>query len=275
MPWYINRSGEKLWYEDRGAGCPVVLIHGWCMSSAVWKYQFDGLASSVRLIAPDVRGHGRSKGISAQLDFNRLADDLVELFELLDLSRAILVGWSMGAQVALQAYAALSGRLSGLVLVAATPCFTANENFAHGLSATEARGMRIKVERSMQRALDGFHSRLFAEDELENHPSAAEIKQLLSMIELPDSVAALDALDALTRTDMRPLLATIDLPVLIVNGARDRICLPQASSYLKEHISAAVQETYQRCGHAPFLTQYQHFNAGLIRFTRSISGQNA
>lgn len=275
MPWYINRNGEKLWYEDRGVGCPVVLVHGWCMSSAVWKYQFDGLAASVRLIAPDIRGHGRSKGISAQLDFDHLANDLVDLFERLDLSRAILVGWSMGAQVALQAYAALSGRLAGLVLVAATPCFTANENFAHGLSATEARGMRIKVERSMQRALDGFHSRLFAEDELENHPSAAEIKPLLSMIELPDSVAALDALDALARTDMRPLLTAIDLPVLIVNGARDRICLPQASSYLKEHISAAVQETYPLCGHAPFLTQYQHFNAGLIRFTRSISGQNA
>lgn len=275
MPWYENRSGEQLWYEDYGAGCPVVLLHGWCMSSAVWKYQYGELASSVRLIAPDLRGHGRSKGVFSHLGFDSFARDLVDLFERLELSRVILVGWSMGAQVALQAYAELSGRLTGLVLVSATPRFTACESFAHGLSEAETRGMRLKVERSMQRALDGFHSRLFAEGELENNPSAEAIRQLLSMIELPDSSAALDALDALARTDMRPLLADIDLPVLIVNGAQDRICLPQASYYLKEHISAAEQVTYPQSGHAPFLTQTQQFNAGLIRFIRSNSGQNA
>jgi pimeloyl-[acyl-carrier protein] methyl ester esterase len=268
MPWYENRSGEKLWYEDRGAGCPVVLVHGWCMSSAVWKYQFDGLAASVRLIAPDLRGHGHSKGIATQMGFDGFVNDLADLFNELDLSGAVLAGWSMGAQIALQAYAELSGRLAGLVLVSATPCFTVCDGFAHGLSASEARGMRLKVERNIRRALDGFHSRLFTKVELENHPSSPDIQQILAQIELPDTAAALDALDALAGTDMRPLLAGIDPPVLIVNGAEDQICLPQASCYLSEHIAGAEHIVFPGCGHVPFLTRSHQFNDGLTRFCK-------
>lgn len=269
MPWYQNRRGEQLWYEDEGAGCPVVFVHGWCMSSAVWKYQFDGLADSKRLLAPDLRGHGRSRGISGHLNFDSFAKDLVDLFEVLDLSKAVLVGWSMGAQIALRSCAELSGRLAGMVLVSATPRFTASDDFPHGLAGNEASGMRLKVQRNTQRALDGFYTRLFAEGELEDHSSASEIRQLLSTIPLPDTAAVLDALDALARTDMRNLLATITIPTLIMNGAQDRICLPQASSYLKEHIPDAEQIVFPRCGHAPFLTHSHQFNAELIRFARS------
>jgi pimeloyl-[acyl-carrier protein] methyl ester esterase len=245
------------------------------MSSAVWKYQYDGLPSSVRLLAPDLRGHGRSRGISGQLDFDGFADDLVDLFERLDISNVILVGWSMGAQIALQSYAGLSGRLSGMVLVSATPRFTASDDFPYGLADNESRGMRLKVQRNTQRALTGFYSRLFAKGELENHPSASEISQILSSIPMPDTVVVLDALDALVRTDMRRLLATISIPTLIVNGAEDRICLPQASSYLKAHITGAEQTIFPLSGHAPFLTQSDRFNDEILRFTRSVSEQNA
>lgn len=274
MPWYENRRGERLWYEDEGAGCPVVLVHGWCMSSAVWKYQFDGLVSSVRLITPDLRGHGRSRGIAGNLNFNGFAEDLIDLLELFDLSKVILVGWSMGAQIALQSYAELSGKLAGMVLVSATPRFTASDDFPYALPDSEARGMHLKVQRNTQRALAGFYTRLFAEGELESHTSASEIRHLLSTIASPDTADVLDALDALVRTDMRPLLATITIPTLIVNGTLDRICLPQASRYLKEHIPTGEQVVFPGCGHAPFLTYSDQFNAELIRFARSVSGQN-
>ena len=283
MPSYENRRGEQLWYEEKGTGCPVVLVHGWCMSSAVWKYQFNGLADSIpapvsgplRLLAPDLRGHGRSRTVSGYLDFDVFAKDLVDLFVCLDLKKVVLVGWSMGAQIALQAWPELSGRLAGMVLVSATPRFTASDDFPHGLASNEAGGMRLKMQRNTQRALDGFYTRLFAEGEFESHFAESEIKQLLSSIESPDTAAVLAALDALVRTDMRRLLAAITTPTLIVNGALDRICMPQASSYLKEHIAGAQQSIFPGCGHAPFLTRSGQFNAELIRFARSFSDQNA
>lgn len=274
MPWYLNRRGEQLWYGEQGSGCPVVLLHGWCMSSKVWKYQFDDLSSSMRLIAPDLRGHGRSQGVSGGLNFESFAADLVDLCAALDLTKVLLVGWSMGAQIALQSYAQLTDRLSGMVLVSATPRFTASDDFPHALACNEANGMRLKVQRNAQRALEGFYSRLFAEGELDGHPSGAEIKQLLSSIPPPDTDAMLEALDALARADMRELLAAITIPTLIMNGAQDRICLPQASRYLKEHIPGAGQIIFHDCGHAPFLTQCHQFNAGITRFARSVCEQN-
>jgi len=275
MSWYLNRKGERLWYEDEGGGCPVVLVHGWCMSSAVWKYQFDGLAASMRLLAPDLRGHGRSNGVSGGLDFETFAEDLVDLFDRLDLAKVVLAGWSMGAQIALQASAELSGRLAGIVLVSATPRFTASDDFPHALARNEVIGMRLKVQRNTQRAVDGFYARLFAAGELENHPSAAEIKQLLSAITPPDTAAVLDALDALAGADMRNLLATISVPTLILNGALDQICLPQASCYLKARIPDSRLTVFSDSGHAPFLTKSDRFNAQIIRFVRRVCEQNA
>ncbi len=274
MSWYENRRGENLWYEDHGAGCPVVLLHGWCMSSAVWKYQFEGLTDSCRVIAPDLRGHGRSREISTDLTFGRFAEDLADLFEYLDLQSAVIVGWSMGGQIALHASAALSDRLSGMVLVSATPRFTASDDFPHGLAAQEASGMALKVKRSLKRALDGFFSRLFVEGELDED-AAKEIGQLLASITPPETCAVLEALDALVTADMRDLLAGSAVPTFIINGNKDRICLPSASDYLKEHIPGAEQTVLSNCGHAPFLSHRYQFNAEIIRFTGSVCAQNA
>ncbi|MDD2734916.1 MAG: alpha/beta fold hydrolase [Desulfuromonadaceae bacterium] len=270
MPWYENRRGESLWYEERGVGSPVVLLHGWCMSSAIWKYQLDSLAGSFRTLAPDLRGHGRSNTVSGSLDFAGFAEDLADLLEQLNLSNVVLVGWSMGAQIAMQASAGLSGRLAGMVLVSATPCFTASDDFPYGLADKEASGMRLKVQRNTQRALDGFYSRLFAEGELESHPLSSEISELLFSITPPDTGSVLEALDSLARADMRQFIPDITVPALILNGNLDRICLPQASQYLKEHISGAEQIVFYGCGHAPFLTRSHKFNAELVRFLRSV-----
>ncbi len=276
MAWYKNRKGEQLWYEDEGTGCPVVLLHGWCMSSVVWKYQYDAATSlfhdSLRLLAPDLRGHGRSREISGGLSFESCANDLVDLFNCLDLSNAVMICWSMGAQIALQSYAELSGKLAGMVLVSATPCFTSSSDFPHGIAESEASGMRLKVQRSVRRAIDGFFSRMFAATELENHHLLSEITQLLESVSPPDTTIVLDALDALVHTDMRKLLNTVTIPTLIVNGSEDRICLPKASSYIKTHIPGAEQVVFPNCGHAPFLTYSHQFNTELLRFIRSVSG---
>lgn len=270
MPWYRNRRGEQLWYETAGTGCPVIMLHGWCMSSAVWKYQFDGLATAMTLLAPDLRGHGRSCGVSGHLDFEGFAADLVDLFDSLEISKAVLVGWSMGAQIAIQSCDLLMDRVAGLVLVSATPRFTASDEFPYGLADKESCGMRLKIQRNTKRALEGFYGRLFADGELESHAASAEIRELLLSIPSPHTAAILDALDALVRTDMRRLLGTISVPTVVINGALDRICLPEASYYLKTHIADAQQIVFPQCGHAPFLTYSDQFNTEIMRFVRRV-----
>jgi pimeloyl-[acyl-carrier protein] methyl ester esterase len=65
----------------------------------------------------------------------------------------------------------------------------------------------------------------------------------------------------------------VDLPVLIMSGDRDVICLPQASAFLAQRIPSARQMVFSGCGHAPFLTQSRRFNACLEEFGGMVSGR--
>lgn len=275
MSWFKNRAGERLWYQEAGCGTPLVLLHGWCMSSAVWQGQFDGLAASFRLIAPDLRGHGSSRPLVGRCDFDSMAADLFDLLHSLDCQDAILLGWSMGAQVALQACNQLNSRLSGLVLVSATPCFTAREDYPFGLSSAEVSGMHLKVQRNRGRALSGFHARMFAEGEIETAAQSERVSELLSAVVPPETWLAIEALDALASADMRPHLAGIDLPTLLLHGDRDLICLPQASQYLAEGLKFSRRTVFSGCGHAPFLTRPEQFNHEIISFVGSIRERSA
>jgi pimeloyl-[acyl-carrier protein] methyl ester esterase len=270
VPWFANRHGHQLWYEDQGSGKPLVLVHGWCMAAAVWQYQCAGL-TSFRLIAPDLRGHGRSQGATGGFTLEEFSNDLVDLFCHLKLDNAVIAGWSMGGQIVLGATVPLAARLAGVVLIATTPCFTAAPEFSHGLSVAESQGMHVKVRRNLRRALEGFHTRLFAEGELAAVPHAAEISALLARLPLPAEDAAVQALEALIGSDLRSLLTMVETPVLIMNGDRDRICLPEASRYLAEHLAGAEQVVFRNCGHVPFLTQPALFNSELTRFIRRLS----
>lgn len=270
MSWFRNRHGEQLWYEESGSGLPIIFLHGWCMSSAVWSAQVEGLAGSFRLIAPDLRGHGRSRSVSGCFDFECFAADLLDLVRFLELEKVILVGWSMGAQVAMQACDELGARLAGLVLVSATPSFTVKEDYRFGLTSKEASGMRLKVQRNIGRALNGFHARMFAKGEFEKKQMADQAAALLASVVLPETEVAVAALDSLVSADLRLLLPQIRIKTLVLNGDCDLICLPQASNYLSEHLQSVRQAVFKGCGHAPFLSRPEQFNHEITLYAGSV-----
>ena len=271
MSWYTGSSGSRLWYEERGAGKPVVLIHGWCMSSAVWGLQMDGLSRSQRVIAIDLPGHGQSDATAEGFSLAGCAADLAGMFENLDLRDVLLVGWSLGSMIALESYALLKDRLSGMVLVAATPKFTQGVDFPCGLSQLEVEGMVRKVQRSLRRALDGFTGRMFSRGELDEPALSATIQRMLSQVPVPTTDVALQALEVLAGTDLRDRLNRIDLSTLVLCGDSDVICLPQASDFLARGIPSARQVMFAGCGHAPFLTHSRRFNACIEEFRGMVS----
>ena len=269
MPWYPNSLGDQLWYEERGEGTPLVLVHGWCMSSAVWNSILIE-SKHFRVIALDLRGHGNSKQSLKGHGFKELADDVSALFDYLDIKGAILAGWSLGAQVALQAFSQLHDRLAGVVLVSGTPCFTASEDFPHALSKLEGQGMALKIRNNLKRTLDGFVQRMFASGELDNEVLATQINLIMAAVPAPDILVALECLQALLEADMRSLLDTVDLPTLIINGDQDRICLPKASDFMARRIAGSEHLVIKGCGHAPFLSNGLIFETALENFSRRI-----
>jgi pimeloyl-ACP methyl ester esterase len=273
MAWYAADSGGRLWYEECGAGTPIVFVHGWCMSSAVWRLQREGLSDTFRVITVDLPGHGKSTTPVGGFCAKECAAELAGLFESLGLYKAVLAGWSLGSLIALESVAGLRGRLSGLVLIAGTPRFTQGDGFFCGLTRFEVDGMTRKVQRSLRRALDGFTTRMFAAGELDDPPLATMVQELLSAVPMPSVDVALQALGALVETDLRDRLALTDLPTLLMNGDCDVICLPQASEYMAQRIPSARQVVFAGCGHAPFLTHSARFNACLEEFRGMVSGR--
>ena len=125
MPFITTPDGVEIFYKDWGSGQPVVMAHGWPLSSDSWEAQQLFLADNgFRAIAHDRRGHGRSTQVWDGNDMDHYADDLAALIEALDLRDVILVGFSTGGGEVTR-YIGRHGtaRVAKLVLVSAVPPF--------------------------------------------------------------------------------------------------------------------------------------------------------
>jgi pimeloyl-ACP methyl ester carboxylesterase len=98
------RDGALIYYEDRGQGQPILLVHGWTCSSRFWQKNVDELAQQFRVITLDLRGHGNSSKILSGHTIAQYARDVRELIELLHLEGLTLAGWSLGGPVVLSYY---------------------------------------------------------------------------------------------------------------------------------------------------------------------------
>jgi pimeloyl-[acyl-carrier protein] methyl ester esterase len=245
-------ESAALHHEDLGRGAPVVLVHGWSASSIAFEGELDALARRRRVIAPDLRGHGRSA--PAAFTLADLARDLAALVERLGLEDAVLAGWSLGAQVVLAALPAIRRRVSVAVLVAGTPRFTTCEGWPHGLPAQQVEVLAHRTRRDPARAVARFHDAMFAEGELDAD-ARRRVDALRARIPLPDPASAQAGLDVLAREDLRASLGALDVPVVLLHGERDAICPPGASAAMATAIPGARASFLPGLGHAPFLSR--------------------
>lgn len=270
MPIFTTFDGIQLHYDDKGNGRPLVFVHGWAMSGGVWFFQTEEFASSHRVITMDLRGHGRSEPSSVPISMQLLAADLRGLMDGLALENAIVVGWSMGVQVVLEAYSSIRKRLAGLVLVSGTPRFTATGDYSHALPPVEARGMEVRLKRNFAGTMGDFFRGMFVEGELDHDRYQRIVREVVIAGRQPSPQTAMDALRALQEADQRQCLPEIDSPVLLVHGDRDTICLPAASRYMAGKLSNSRLEMMEGVGHAPFMSRPVEFNHMLLDFTRSL-----
>lgn len=109
-------------FEGQAAGPSVVLTHGWMMAGKVWDPMVERLqARGVRVVVPDLRGCGESSRPSDGYSLERFADDVLAVIEAQGGERPLLVGHSMGGQIAQLAAARLGERIAGLALVNTVP----------------------------------------------------------------------------------------------------------------------------------------------------------
>ncbi len=118
---------EHIYYEEAGAGRPLIFLHCPALSHVYWRPLMDRLQDRYRCIAIDIRGHGRSGLGDTPWTFRDIAADLGLVSARLDAERPVLVGYSSGATIALQALVDTPNRYGGLVAVSGfSECCTLN-----------------------------------------------------------------------------------------------------------------------------------------------------
>ena len=227
-----NNTDIELYYEDRGSGRPVVLIHGWPLSCASWERQTAMLfAAGYRVVLYDRRGFGRSSASSEGYDYDTLARDLSVLMETLDLRDATLVGFSMGGgEVARYMSKYDTGRVSQTCFMGSiAPALRKDGSNPHGVDPSVFEDIKRKIEADRYAYLETFLNNFYNHKLLFNtRISDAAIHASFNIAAGSSYRAMLNCVDAWLE-DLRPDIAAIKVPTLVIHGDADQI-LPLEST---------------------------------------------
>ncbi|GAB4433415.1 MAG: alpha/beta hydrolase [Chloroflexi bacterium OHK40] len=270
MPHVTTNDGYRLHYEERGQGEPLVLVHGWSQSAAMFMHQLNGLSDRYHVIALDLRGHGESDKPAHGYRISRLAKDLYDALDELQLSDVNLLGWSMGCSVA-WCYLDLFGpaRLARLILVDEpawvmhTPDQSADEiaNTGAILDAAGLVGLYNALRSDTVATVSGFVGGMVTPD------MPADLREwvIAENLKLPAEYAARLLLNH-GSLDWRDVIPRISLPTLVIGGKHSHVN-PQSQIWIHEQIPDSRLEIFEEGGsHFMFLEAPDRFNAVVDAF---------
>ena len=257
-----ERELRDLHVESAGHGPPLVLLHGFAMHGGLFAPVVPAIARRHRVHVVDLPGHGHSPSR--------------EPFELDSLVRAIdavtaridgpldVLGWSLGGQVALAFALAKPERIRRLILVATTPSFVERDDWSHAMSATTLARFGDELRVSYRLTLQRFLA-LQVHGSEEGRATLAQLRTRLFERGEPSHGVLADALRLLHDTDLRPALARIATPALVVAGERDALVPIEATRALAAALPQATHVAIEGAAHAPFLSHRQAFLDALRR----------
>ncbi|GAB3567218.1 alpha/beta hydrolase [Spirosoma luteolum] len=267
-----DASGKdiELFYQDLGTGSPVVLIHGWPLSSVMWDYQLAELPKhNLRVIAYDRRGFGKSSQPWDGYNYDTFADDLKVLLDTLDLHNVTLVGMSMGGgEIARYMGRHGGARVSKVVFVSAvTPFLLKTDDNPDGVDQDVFDDMYDSITKDRADFLQTFGKQFYGVNLLSHPVSQAHLDGDFARAYVASHKATLDCVRAFSETDFRNDLAQIHVPALIIHGDADKTVPIEASG---ERTAAALPNAqylvYDGAPHGLFYTEKDRINDDLLTF---------
>jgi non-heme chloroperoxidase len=265
-----NSGSIELYYEDHGAGQPVVLIHGYPLSGRAWDRQVPVLLDDGRrVITYDRRGFGRSSQPVTGYDYDTFAADLHVLLETLDLREVTLVGHSMGTgEVTRYLGRYGSARVARGVLISPIPPFLLQTpDNPDGLPAS-IFDQFVHAARDDQPAwMKGFLDNFFNIDKLRGTLVSDQYYQACWNLAVSASATAAVACIPTWETDFRADLPQIGVPILMIQGDDDNVLpYPKTGARLSGMIGNLQADVIENGPHAICWTHADQVNAALLKF---------
>jgi len=267
MAYIETPDGVPLYYEDRGNGEAILLIHAWPMNAEYWwQKNTPKLAESHRVIAVDLRGHGLSGKTDEGHKLSQYARDVRHLQGMLELAEVTLVGWSMGASVILN-YLTRFGTdgIRSVVFVEQSPRYLPAPDWEYPLAggyspeALATFNQNLRFDRSA--AAKGFIRSIFS-----GAPPQETIDEMYAETTKTPTSAAIASMTDMTYADLRPALEKVTVPTLLLYGEQSKLFPGDLGSWLQEQIKGSKLVMFEESGHCPFWEEPEKFNREVADF---------
>jgi pimeloyl-ACP methyl ester carboxylesterase len=253
-------------YLQQGEGKPLLLIPGWSCSFHFFDKNIGPLSEKFQVIAMDLRGHGESGKPDHGYRISRLAMDIKELLDYLNLEDVTAAGWSMGASI-LWSYLELFGnhRISKLISIDQSPAQYFAPDWKWGQLGC------YDVESYLQLcATLKYEERANAEGTvhgcMHKVPTNEEVKFLADEIMKCPARVKIDIMRDHTNLDWRDFIPHISIPTLVCVAKNSQVFPWQGSAWVGENIPNAKTEFFENCGHMLFWDDPEKFNRVVSEF---------
>ena len=253
----------KVYYNVRGNGHPLILLHGGGSDSQTWDDMLPYLAEHFKVYEMDLRGFGQTvRKPAPHLSLDLWTSDLHDFMDSLGLDRAALAGWSLGGAIGISFAALYPKRVSHLILIG-TPGPTVVLN----LSGFRERTRLVRNGATMQEVIEKtfeFTKSSMSPYTIENNSSAVEKAKQALLRNSPSNYA--EMVEALGDLNLGPKLSAITCPTLILVGDADSRTPLAASEELNRGISQSYVKIIPNCGHQYAYEQPETVAAAMLEF---------
>jgi len=273
MPFITTTDGTEIYYTDQGSGQPVLLSHGWPLSSDAWQKEVKLLADAgFRAIAHDRRGHGRSSKTYTGNDMDTYARDVAELVEALDLKDLVVIGHSTGGGEVVR-YAAQHGKGRVVKVVTAgavPPQMLKTEANPDGLPIEVFDGIRAGVLKDASQFWIDLSESFFGANREGSSVSQGAKDEFWRQGMLVNLAAAYDCVAAFSETDFTEDLKAIDVPIFIAQGDDDQI-VPIGDAALKaiDLVQNGTLKVYPGAPHGIYGAYQDELDQDILAFIKS------
>jgi pimeloyl-ACP methyl ester carboxylesterase len=277
MNYIKTRDGVKLYVKDWGQGRPVIMMHGWPLSSDSFDDLSVAIASTgMRAIAYDRRGFGRSEQPWTGYDYNTLADDLAAVIEATGAHDATLLGFSMGGgEVARYMSRHGGAKVSQAILVASVvPYLLKTDTNPEGAPQDVFDTMTRQMKEDRAKFWTAFFKQFYGVGVI-SHPVSEEVLEWSREVSMQASLkATLDCAAAFSSTDFRPDLAHFNLPTLIIHGTSDKT-VPIDATARAAHagIAGSTLIEYDGAPHGLFASHKERFITDVLSFVQTLESR--
>ncbi len=249
----------KLYSETYGSGKPITLVHGWAMHSGIWRDFAQSLAEHYQVTCIDLPAHGRSDRLD-QFNLENVSDALINA---LPETPSCWLGWSLGATIVLDIAHRYPERVNSLILVAGNPLFVGSEHWA-GVKSSVLDNFATSLTADCQATLLRFLA-LQVNGLPNSKQLLKELKAAVMECPPPDNDSLQGGLEILKHTDLRAVLAQLNIPVSVILGDKDTLVPVAVGQQMQQLLTQLELTILNGAGHVAFLSHAQQLQTLICR----------